>query len=74
MIRVQVTTTGDSAAIQFPRQILDKLKVEDGGTLLILETPDGILLRPYDPEFEKQMRLAEQITREYPDTLRELSK
>jgi hypothetical protein len=38
------------------------------------ETPDGYHLTPYDPDFERQMKLAEEIMHDDRDLLRALSK
>jgi hypothetical protein len=40
----------------------------------LTEAPDGYRLTPYDPEFEKQMPLAESIMRRYRDALHQLAK
>ena len=41
----------------------------------LTEAPDGSYRRtPYDPEFERQMALAETIMHEYRDILRALAK
>ena len=40
----------------------------------LTETPGGYRLTPYDPEFERQLILAEQIMHDDRDVLRALSK
>ena len=39
----------------------------------MLETPNGIELVPYNPEFAQQMEVAEQVMREDRDALRKLA-
>ena len=52
-----------------------RLKVQKGDTLYLTEMPDGgYRLSPYDPEFERQMKLAEQIMHDDRDILRALAK
>ena len=48
-------------------------RVDRGDELMVLETPDGIRLTPYDPEFAARMDLAEDIMREDRDLLRKLA-
>ncbi|MFQ5591968.1 MAG: AbrB/MazE/SpoVT family DNA-binding domain-containing protein [Phycisphaerae bacterium] len=72
MTTVKVTTVGNSAGIVLPRELLERLRVEKGDTLYALETPKGIELTPYDPEFAEQMDAAEQLMREDRDALKKL--
>ena len=47
----------------------------DGDTLILTEVPEGgYRLTPYDPEFDRQMEIAEEGIRKYRNTLRELAK
>lgn len=70
---LKITTVGNSAGIVLPREILDRLHVEKGDSLYALETPNGIELTPYNPEFAKQMDAAEQVMREDRNVLRKLA-
>ncbi|MEE9295006.1 MAG: AbrB/MazE/SpoVT family DNA-binding domain-containing protein [Phycisphaerae bacterium] len=73
MTTLKITTVGNSAGVVLPRDILEHLRVEKGDTLYVLETPNGIQLTPYDPEFGKQMDAAEQVMREDRDALKKLA-
>jgi hypothetical protein len=42
--------------------------------LFLTEAPGGFRLTPYDPEFERQMTLAEEVMHDDRDVLRALSK
>ncbi|MGH9890650.1 MAG: AbrB/MazE/SpoVT family DNA-binding domain-containing protein [bacterium] len=44
-----------------------------GDVLYVVDTPDGIELTPYRPEFAQQMDRAEDIMRENRDVLRKLA-
>jgi putative addiction module antidote len=74
MAKLKVTTIGNSAGIILPREVLERLRVEKGDVLYAVETPRGIELTPYDPEFVSQMETAEGIMREDRDVLRKLAK
>jgi putative addiction module antidote len=73
MATLKLTTVGNSVGVVLPREILDKLRVQKGDSLYVLETPRGIELTPYDPEFARQMDLAEAVMREDRDVLRKLA-
>ncbi|MBF0415887.1 MAG: AbrB/MazE/SpoVT family DNA-binding domain-containing protein [Magnetococcales bacterium] len=73
MATLRLTAIGNSTGVVLPKEILSKLRVERGDTLYILETKGGIELTPYDPDFAKQMDLAEKIMREERDVLRKLA-
>jgi len=49
------------------------LRVQKGDKLFAIETPDGIELTPYNPEFALQMKLAEEIMRKDRDVLKKLA-
>jgi putative addiction module antidote len=75
MHKFKVTTVGASAGIILPKDALAELKVEKGDNLFLTQAPDGgFRLTPYDPDFERQMSLAEGIMREDREILRALSK
>ena len=71
---LKLTQIGNSTGVVLPREVLDKLRVERGDVLLVIETPDGIELTPSDPEFAAQMEVAEGVMREDQDVLRLLAK
>lgn len=74
MAEVKVTTVGNSTGVVLSKELLAKLRVSKGGKLYVSETPNGIELTSYDPEFARQMDLAEEIMREDRDVLRKLAK
>lgn len=72
--KLKLTAIGNSTGVILPRELLEKLRVQRGDELTVLETPDGIKLTAYDPEFAEQMEVAEKIMREDRELLRKLSK
>jgi putative addiction module antidote len=71
--KLKLTAIGNSTGVILPKDLLEKLRVDRGDELMVLETPDGIRLTPYDPEFAAQMEIAEDIMREDRDLLRKLA-
>ena len=75
MMSFKVTTVGSSAGFILNKEAMRVLKVQKGDTLYMTEAPDGSFrLTPYDPEFERQMSLAEDIMHEDRDILHALAK
>lgn len=75
MLSFKVTTVGSSVGIILTKEALALLKVRKGDTLYLTEAPGGgFRLTPYDPEFQRQMELAESIMHEDREVLRALSK
>ena len=73
-MKLKITTVGNSAGVVLPKELLARLRLEKGDSLYVTETPDGIKLMPYDPSFDEQMQVAEDIMREDRDVLRQLAK
>lgn len=74
MITLKTRSVGNSTGVTFPKEVLDRLKIQSGDTLYLTESPDGYRLTPYNPEFERQMKVAESVMRRYRDALHELAK
>ena len=70
---IKMIKIGTSTGAVFPKEMLAQLKVHQGDTLFIVETSDGILLTPYDPDVEKQLEAGREFMREYRDTFRALA-
>lgn len=75
MFSFKITTVGSSAGLILSKEAMARLKVKKGDTLYLTESPDGgFRLTPYNPEFERQMSLAEDIMHEDREVLRRLAK
>jgi len=65
---------GGSVGATLPKDMADRLHVEAGDRVLAVETEDGILLTPYDPDTEQALALASQAAKKYRHALRELAR
>jgi len=75
MLSFKVTTVGASAGIILTKEAMSRLKVQKGDTLFLTEAPGGgYRLSPYNPDFERQMGLAEAIMHDDREVLRALAK
>jgi putative addiction module antidote len=69
-----IRRVGNSLGTLLPAQVIEKLHVGEGDKLYVTETPDGICLTPYDPDFAETMEMVEEGMRQYRNALRELAK
>jgi putative addiction module antidote len=74
MLALKITKVGNSAGLLLPKEALAKLRVEQGDTVYLTETPDGFRITPYDPVFERQMELARKLMKKHRKALRELAR
>ena len=73
MSTLKITTVGNSTGVVLPKEILQRLRVDKGDTLYLIETPNGIELTPYNPDFARQMDVAERVMRDDRDVLKKLA-
>lgn len=72
-MKLKITSIGNSAGVILPKELLARLRLDKGDELYALETPDGIRLTTYDPDFAAKMEVAERIMREDRELLRMLA-
>jgi len=74
MLKVKVTAIGNSMGIVLPKEALTKLKAEKGDVLYLVDGPEGLILTPYQQDFDAQMSAAEKVMKKYRNALHELAK
>ena len=74
MIRLTVTKIGNLLGVALPTQVLTSLKVIEGDTLYLEQTPSGYRISVPDPELQEQLRVGREIMEKHRDVLRALSK
>ncbi len=74
MRKVKVTAIGNSLGLVLPKEVLTRLKVEKGDELYLVEGPDGLVLTPYQQDFEEQVEAARKVMKRYRNALRELAR
>ena len=74
MIELRIRKVGNSLGVVLPRDAVARLDVEEGSSVYLTEGVDGSYrLTPRNPEFEKQMAIAEEGMRKYRNTLQALA-
>ena len=72
--RLKLTQIGNSVGVILPKEVLAKLRFEEGQSLVMTETPDGLLLTPCDPALDEQTQAGRAFMREFRDTFQQLAK
>lgn len=74
-MKLEVKRVGNSTGLILPKELVSRLKLEQGDWLYVTENADGtVRLSPYDPTFEKGMKIAERAMKTYRNALAELAK
>ncbi|MBU6374086.1 MAG: AbrB/MazE/SpoVT family DNA-binding domain-containing protein [Alphaproteobacteria bacterium] len=75
MTVVKVRPIGNALGVVLPQDVLTCLNVTDGDSLFLTVAADGsVRISPYDPDYERQMRAAQEGMAQYRNALRELAK
>ena len=75
MLSLKFTNVGSSSGIILTKEAMARLKVREGDILYLTDAPGGgYRLTPHNPEFLRQIAVAEEIMRDDREVLRPLSK
>ena len=75
MVRtVKLRRMGGSVGATLPKDMAERLHLKPGDEVLAVETANGILLSPYDPDVEEGLAIASEAQKRYQGALRELAK
>lgn len=74
LMKLKLRAVGTSTGVILPKELLHRLRVKKDDSIFAVETPDGYLLTPYDPEVEEQVRLGLEIMAKRRNIFRALAK
>lgn len=76
MQQLKINKIGDSLGVILSSEILQKLQVGEGDTILAIETTNGIeiISNDSDPCFEAGMKAYKKVATKYANALQELAK
>jgi putative addiction module antidote len=72
-MQVKLIKIGNSIGTIFPKEVLDQLGLNDGDTLELIVSSDGIQLVAHDPNFDLVMEAYQTGASQYRNALRELA-
>ena len=61
MTQLKLRKTGNSLSTTSPKELLSRLNVKEGDRLFVIETQHGVMVPPYDPQFEWTMKNADEV-------------
>jgi putative addiction module antidote len=72
---LQVRKIGNSLGFILPKEMLARLRLQEGDKLHVVEqTERGLKLSPYDPAHARGLEIARQAFRDYAETFKALAK
>lgn len=74
MPTVTLTQVGNSLGVILPEDALVRLRLGENDKVFLADTPDGLLLTPYNPLLREQLTAGREFMREFRNTFRTLSR
>lgn len=75
MVRsVKLRQMGGSIGTTLPKELAERFHLQAGDELIAIETADGILLTPFDPDVSEALEIGAEVQARYRNALRELAK
>ncbi len=72
--KITLRQVGGSIGATLPKDMAERMHVDVGDEVFVIETEHGILITPYDPTFEASMAAYKRTASKYRNALRELAK
>lgn len=72
-MNVIIRKIGNSEGIIIPKEILDRLGLKAGDSVALSECQDGLLMKPMDDDFARQVAHAERFMDKYKTALKKLA-
>ncbi|MBM3511287.1 MAG: hypothetical protein FJX61_14290 [Alphaproteobacteria bacterium] len=72
-VQLKLRRTGNSLSTTWPKDLLARLNVKEGDRLYAVETKHGVLVTPYDPQFEQTMDNADRVLSRFKNAYKELA-
>lgn len=73
-MKATIRRMGGSLGLTLPKEMADHLQATDGEQVHMVKTERGVLLTPYDPDFEETMEAFDVIRKKYRNAFRELAR
>ena len=74
MLKTSVRKVGNSLGITLPKTIVENYHLNEGYELHLVETKEGLVLTPFDPQFADWVDAYERTNSKYRNTLKALAK
>ena len=74
MLKLKIRKIGNSAGVVLPGEMMAKMKVEIGDSVIVTDFDRGFAMTPYDPTLEAGLKAFRRTRRKYRNAFRELAK
>jgi putative addiction module antidote len=75
VLELKLRKVGNSVGLVLPKEVLARLKVDEGDTVCVSDASDGSLrISAANREFVQQMEAVQDVVKRYRNALRELAK
>jgi antitoxin MazE len=74
MLKTAVRRVGNSLGVTLPKTVVENYSLNEGDELHLIETKEGIMLTPFNPQFAEWAKTYEKANRRYRNTLRALAR
>lgn len=73
-MKLEIKKIGNSTGLILPKELLARLGLEQGDSVVVSETPNGFQVSRDDETFEKGLEIARKAMKTYHNALKELAK
>lgn len=73
-VKITLRKIGNSLGFILPKEASRFLNAQEGSSFTLTQSPDGLRITQFDPEFEEKMKTADSLMSRYKNALRELAK
>ena len=74
-MRLEIKKIGNSTGLILPKELLARLRLEQGDSVLVSEGPDrSLIITPHGDDDEETMRIAEEVMKKYASVFKALAK
>jgi antitoxin MazE len=74
MLKTSVRRVGNSLGITLPKTIVEHYHLSEGDELRLVETEEGVVLTPFNPEFAAWAKAYDRTNKKFRNTLNALAK
>jgi putative addiction module antidote len=74
MLKTAVRRVGNSLGVTLPKTVVDNYSLTEGDELHLIETEEGIMLTPFNPQFADWAKSYEKANKRYRNTLKALAR
>ncbi len=72
--QIRLRQAGGSVSATLPKEMVDRMRLQAGDEVFAVDTPDGILITPYEETTARALEAGRRGARQYRNALRRLAR